>query len=83
MKSMTYGVVPTPAEFFTAFYREVPDGVYRIRSGAMRTLDIEGDYSERGLFKLVTRLTRKWEQGNEEAGDWASSILSTLGFEWI
>jgi len=35
------------------------------------------------MHTLLRRLTERWEDGDEEAGDLASSILYTLDFEWV
>jgi hypothetical protein len=42
-----------------------------------------GNYTSEQLYKGVQELREKWEQGHDEAGDLASSILETLGFEWV
>jgi hypothetical protein len=42
-------------------------------------LDIEA----RSMPVLIRRLVEMWENGNEGAGDDASAILGTLGWEWI
>lgn len=35
------------------------------------------------MYGFLQDLTAAWHEGNEAAGDLASSILGTLGFEWI
>jgi hypothetical protein len=32
---------------------------------------------------FIRRLTERWDAGNDEAGDLASTILETLDYEWI
>ena len=44
-----------------------------------RNITIEPD----SMPVLLRRLVEMWDDGNEDAGDTASCILSTLGFEWI
>ena len=75
---MSYGVMPTRAEFKKAFEEEVPDGVYEIRRDSIVGDD---DFDEPALWKLLQKLHRK--SHNEEHGSLASVILETLGFEWI
>lgn len=82
--SMTFGRLPTRTAFQSAFKREVPDGDYRIVVKGKHTPLIEsGQYSEAALWQLVKDLAEGYENGDEDAGDWASGILGTLGFEWI
>jgi len=92
MNSMTYGTLPSRREFVRQFDLNVPDGIYRIRPPKVRPAlvgvvrphdDISGDYKCSELWQLVKDLTREWQNGSDEAGDWASDILGTLGFEWI
>ena len=40
-------------------------------------------YDEDELYQGVKQLVKKFERGDDEAGDLASSILYTLGFEWV
>jgi hypothetical protein len=82
---LSYGTLPTRAQFFRAFEREAPNG-YNITHGSPargRMRPPEGRYSAQELWAEVQRLQRGSSRGNEEAGDWASSILGTLGFEWV
>lgn len=79
MRSMTYGKLPTQGEFDAAFDAEV-HGKYRIRNDA-RMGNVDLTASE--LWAEVYKATREWEEGDDAAGDWASCVLSTLGFEWI
>jgi len=39
--------------------------------------------SVKALHKLVEGLTELWNQGDEKAGDLASSIMYTLRYEWV
>ena len=52
------------------------EAVFFAQSG--RDLTIEAD----SMPVFLRRLVEMWEEGNEEAGDLASCILGTLGFEW-
>ena len=89
MKSMTYGTVPEFPDFAEAFDREVRHA-YRIDLGGSDSkaadnarITIGGDYDCDELYDLVNILARRWESGSDWAGDFASSILTTLGFEWV
>lgn len=87
--SMTYGQMPDYDVFYDAFEAEVGTGVrdrYVITAGNSRdkwTRKVEGEYVPKELYALVRRLTEAWERGDDAAGDLASSILQTLGIEWI
>jgi len=96
LHSMTYGELPDERSFRKAFQREVGDRDYRISGPPAEQAGLAGSYDEDELWELVSSLTEAfnenadWEPSRngegldpEEAGDWASSILSTLGFEWI
>lgn len=98
-RSMTYGQMPDWEEWDRAFDREIERGRYNIRLGASdsRAADGtpigDGDYSSKDLYNGVTALVRKWQGGKgsgrftrkqrDAAGEFASSIMETLGFEWI
>lgn len=43
----------------------------------------EGQYTLHELYELVVKLRFQWDNGDEEAGNDASSILETLGIEWV
>lgn len=84
-RSMSYGQLPTRAEFKKAFNEEI-DGRYRIRD--RRLGDSEHRLTEAQLWKLLAELRNvhrfgRNEDVSEEAGSLASDILGTLGFEWI
>lgn len=78
---MTYGTLPSRREFIRACgSREI----YRIAGRPAERDGVAGEYTCQELYGLVKRLTREWnENGDDNAGDWASDILGTLGFEWI
>ncbi len=79
---MTYGVMPTRDEFDDAFDKKCgAGGTYKIsndRGGR------DGDWDNRLLWHLLhEQMVAYNEEENEEAGDFVSAVLSTLGFEWI
>jgi hypothetical protein len=39
--------------------------------------------NERAIYEFIEFLADRWHNGDEEAGDFASSIMYTLGYEWI
>lgn len=86
---MTFGVMPTFDEFEEAFDREVPEGEFGIKLGrsdaeaAEGTSIGSGEYTAPELYQGVVELLEKWEDGNEEAGSIASSIMSSLDYEWV
>lgn len=76
---MTYGVMPSYSKFQDAFDAET-GGQYSISNDRHGR---SGRYDARELWRLLSAELEKWEAGNEEAGDFVSAVLSTLGFEWI
>jgi hypothetical protein len=83
-RTLTYGVMPPEDEFIEAFEEEIGDGVYEIVNDPLIGTDSFTSYE---LYDLVKDLAKKWNKGTsrdaDQAGDTASSILSTLGFEWV
>lgn len=86
---MTFGVMPTFDEFEESFDREVPEGDFGIRLGRSDAEAAEGtsigtgEYTAPELYKGVVELLEKWEDGDEEAGSLASSIMGSLDYEWV
>lgn len=78
--SSTYGVLPPYDEFLAAFEDEVESGTYAISNDKGGR---DGDYSAPQLWKLIETEMERFELGDEEAGDFVSAVLDTLGFEWI
>lgn len=90
MRSYNYGTVPPFSVFDKAFKKSVTGDRYDIRlsasdfKAAENTSIDSGRFTSQELYKGVKELVREWETGeNETAGDLASSILYTLGIEWI
>lgn len=95
MTSMTYGDLPTREAFDAAWEAEGLDS-YRVRLNSRDSdaLDwacpefaVAGPWEADELWEILTGLTACWESGDpyagDAAGDLASSILTTLGFEWV
>lgn len=55
----------------------ISNGLDLIASGA------EGWIGGEELWRFIKMLVRLWDNGDDAAGDLASSILSTLDFEWF
>lgn len=93
MKTLTYGVLPSAEEFYAAFDRECPRGLYNIGGGALfrppTWYPPLGDYSKDQLRKELWRLldcdeTDAMHEGVEDSPtSLVGDILFTLGFEWI
>lgn len=95
MVSLDYGKLPTKKAFMRAYHRELgKDGEYNMKLGASDSEAAEGtvfieaagvpaSFDEDEVWTGIKQLKRKWDQGDDEAGDLASSILYTLNFEWI
>lgn len=94
--SRTYGTRPAPEEWRQIWAINVPSDAYTITHGTpFSTADPcrpgAGEYSSMELYALVQNLITIWESVDteldsvvhESAGNWASSILETLGFEWV
>jgi hypothetical protein len=83
MQSMTYGEMPTQEDFDEAFSRaEDEEGRTGFSFGNdPRVGTCELDATE--LWAELQKAREEYEEGDDEAGDWCSSVLSTLGFEWV
>lgn len=84
-QAMTYGVLPKRQDFCDAFFDATggqPTYSLVVKGKAPKEV-ATGDYTEAELWAVVGKLKKAWERGDEDAGDWASGILTTLGFEWV
>lgn len=77
MKTMTFGVLPSKKEFRAAYKRELGNREYSIKN-----CKIVGNasYDCEELYALIQALNNSREEEKELL---ASSIMFTLGFEWI
>jgi hypothetical protein len=80
-RTFSYGEVPSLAAFKRRFATEMGAGSLYAISNSRRGID--GRYTASELYELVVELTAEWNQGHDDSGDLASSILETLGFEWV
>lgn len=78
--SMTYGILPSYDMYSEAFDKVVDGFYYKIRNDK-RVGNV--NLTKRELWMLLSEAVADWNDGDEDAGDWASVVLSTLGFEWI
>lgn len=78
----TYGVLPDRDSFYELYARAQGGKRYRI-SNVRDVEDADGEYTDVELYKYLRELVERWENGDDAAGDLASSILSTLNAEWI
>jgi hypothetical protein len=96
MQSMTYGNLPTKRQFMAAYEKEFGDDDFAMTlrgradmnavDGTVfeSAIDRSAAFDADDLWKGVKQLTRRWnDDGDEGAGDLASSILGILEFEWI
>lgn len=90
MKSMTYGTMPSWAAFIKQYDHEMEGDRFQLhlKGSDARTVEAYGLDSETALtardtFDYIEVLRIGWEKGDDNAGDIASSMLSTLGFEWV
>lgn len=86
MKTLTYGTLPSRAEFETAFYRQGLVGNLFPFSNDPRVGTCELTCSE--LWGELVKAHYNWmhcELGRhrERAGRWCSDVLGILGFEWV
>jgi hypothetical protein len=75
--SMTYGILPDFELFLNHFDQHVHGTLYKIRNcRKFGNVDLT-------VFELYRSLEELNDSYNEEDLSLASSILSTLGFEWV
>lgn len=95
MRTMySFGTMPTKREFHSAWNREIGEGSqftyqYTFRGGDAASarsarVPVEGSFNEKQIYSTVKKLRDAYfKKGDENAGSLASSLLSTLGFEWV
>lgn len=90
MKSVSYGTyVPTAVFIRKALAAEGRTKYpYTLRGGDDRTAEraripSSGSFTPLQLHTILVKLKRRFDKGDDEAGDLASSICYTLGVEWV
>lgn len=83
-KVMTYGTIPPFVDFEKAFEKATKSHGYSFSIRNSRfDLVPDGDYNDTELYDLLHKLVEEYGEGNDEAGDWASNIIQSVGFEWV
>jgi hypothetical protein len=89
--SLAYGQLPTEEQFSLAFQNLI----YPLVEGGFRFANDKRVgtciFSELELWEELKKAVLEWECGPRDkkdkrywqAGDWCSSVLQCLGFEWI
>jgi hypothetical protein len=93
MRTLTFGTLPDVRAFQRAFDAAgLPASRYHVRAGLgglfhgtrfEMTFQQAEEFTSLGLYTLLEQLVGAWECGSEAAGQEASDILTTLGFEWV
>lgn len=85
-QTMTWGVIPDWKSFSEAFREDLGEGPYEIRN--CRELDAvyhggNIDFTCEELYDFILEAEGHGFDTNHELSDLVSSILYTLGFEWV
>lgn len=95
MTSLTFGVLPSLETFRASFEAQCPNGYHVALNGRDSGIldwtgcDVPsvGEWTCEETYNTLVKLTECWDLGDpyasDYAGDLASTILTTLGFEWI
>lgn len=97
MRSVTYGTLPTREEFESAFLvRQEGRGFFvdlnpkdadLFAFVGLTVPTSRAEWSLDDTWRVIKTLTEAWESGDvyvsDEAGFWASSLLSMFGWEWV
>lgn len=79
--SMTYGTLPRKDRFVLAFRNRCRDtGRFEVRRDPFYG---DYDFTQDELWESINLKVDDFNHGDAQAGDWASCVLSVLGFEWI
>lgn len=95
--TLTYGQLPTKKAFMSIYAQEMGDIDYKFfmtlrgkadTSAANNTvfedaIDVRAEFDADEMWKGLNQLKRKFDRGNDKAGDLASGILETLHIEWV
>lgn len=81
--TFTYGHLPTRDQFHHCWTLEVTDE--ECDRFAFRNDPRVGSckLTEDQVWKELVKAEQEWAEGNDEAGEWCSSVLSVLGVEWV
>lgn len=86
MKSMTYGNLPSKSAIAKALGGAAYQ--YEMKGSMAETCERvgvpqSGEFDVDELYGILQKLVEAFENGDDEAGQFASDILYTLDFEWI
>jgi len=89
MESMNYGEIP-PFDKFSRNFRKEAGALYNYelkgsdaRTASKAGIPVSGDFTDKELYSIIQKLMDRWNKGDDNAGDLASSIMYTLSYEWI
>lgn len=82
VRGLTFGETPDFSEFEIQFLKVTGNGVYRIKNSRSHLVP-DGRYSDTELYDLIQKLARMWNDGDEEAGQWGSDLMYSIGYEWV
>lgn len=81
-RMVDYGTLPDWEEFITR-YNDVYGDDDDEFSGTNDPYLGEYLFTTPELYDQLEIAAEKWEDGNDDAGDWASAVLGLLGIEWV
>lgn len=87
--TLTYGVLPDYNKFEKKFKKYVGKSYNYNLKGSDASMakkvgvPTSGDFNAKQLYDVVKKLVDAFDDGDDEAGDLASSILYTMEIEWV
>lgn len=85
-KVLTYGILPDEQDFFVACNHIDDDGTSVSEDGfSFGDCSRLGDtvLDELELWDELQLANQEFHDGIDEAGEWCSAVLTSLGFEWV
>lgn len=89
-KMLTFGVLPSKKAFHAAWKENMGERRYSYtlgrsdaESARFANVPTSGSFSEAVTRDIVRKLRNAFNRGDDNSGNIASSILGTLGFEWV
>ncbi len=78
----TYGILPAFSSFANQYKLVLGsfEAKYAIRKDEEWG---DQDFNAAELYNVLNKMTDRWSNGDDEAGNWVSSVLQTLNIEWI
>lgn len=79
--SMTFGFLPRYEDFCQAWSQVIPgDDLFSFGNDPRMGTD---ELTQDELWDELNKATEEYLDGDDEAGDWASAVLSCLKIEWV